>query len=69
MKKYWFISYIWRLSGNDPVFGSNLIDMHPFKWIDILNNGTFKGNTKYTLLSYQEISEEEYKMYNGKINQ
>lgn len=68
MKKYWFISYARTFDGHTPTLCNQLIQEHPFSWL-IKNNESEEGfSWIYTLLSYQEITEEEYKQYNNEFN-
>jgi len=59
MKKYYFISYVSKRLGRD-FFGCNIVEEHPFTW---LKNVLSETNFKTVLVGWQEISEEEYKMY------
>jgi hypothetical protein len=59
MNKYYFITYITRRLGRQ-FLDSNVIDEHPFNWLKKAQSGS--NNTK-VLLGWQEISEEEYNMF------
>ena len=59
MKKYYFISYVGKRLGRD-FFDCNVVEEHPFTW---LKNVLSETNFKTVLVGWQEISEEEYKMY------
>ena len=64
MKKYYFFSSMYQYYQNGiwrPQSG--VIDMHPFEWVDRLNNRI--DNSETILISWQEITEEEYGLYNG----
>ena len=60
MKKYYFISYVTKRLGKE-FFDCNVIEVHPFTW---LKNSLLETNFKTVLIGWQEISEEEYEMYN-----
>jgi hypothetical protein len=42
---------------------NDVISIHPFNWLKTENKEVWKG---YKLLSWQEISEEEYSLFNNK---
>lgn len=66
MGNYYFISYTWRLLGDDKQHFSNmLIDKHPLDW---LVNTKRHEKEVYVLLSYNEISKEQYQAYSDSIN-
>jgi hypothetical protein len=58
MGKY-FITYVTKKLGKE-FFNSEIIDEHPFIWI---KRSQLESNSKMVLAGWQEISEEEYKMY------
>lgn len=61
MKKYYYIHTQWG--------GMNYaapIDIHPFEWLD---NELKKGARITTLISWQEITEEEFNLYCKVIEQ
>ena len=60
MKKYYFVSYVTKRFGKE-FFHCTVIDEHPFTW---LKNSLLETNSKMILVGWQEISEEEYEMYN-----
>jgi hypothetical protein len=65
MKKYYFYSsmYQYYQSGNwKPQSG--VTEMHPLQWVKHLNDTV--NNSDTVLTGWQEITEEEYNMYNGK---
>ena len=59
MKKYYFISYVSKRLGRE-FFDCSVVEEHPFTW---LKNVLSETNFKTVLVGWQEISEEEYKMY------
>ena len=59
MKKYYFITYITRRLGKQ-FLDSNVIDEHPFNW---LKKAQSESNNTKVLLGWQEISEEEYNIF------
>jgi hypothetical protein len=59
MRKYYFISYVSKRLGRD-FFDCSVVEEHPFTW---LKNVLSETNFKTVLVGWQEISEEEYKMY------
>jgi hypothetical protein len=61
MKKYYFITYATRRLGKD-FFDCSVIDEHPFTW---LRDFRLETNLKRVLVGWQEISKEEYNMYNS----
>lgn len=64
MKKYYFVNTVcdWYNRGNFQPQTAVIVEKHPFEWVHHLNNITPEGNT--TLLSWQEITKEEYELYN-----
>jgi hypothetical protein len=60
MGKYYFISYVSKRLGRE-FFDCNVIDEHPFTW---LKNVLSETNFKTVLIGWQEISEDEYNLYN-----
>jgi hypothetical protein len=60
MKKYYFISFVTKRLGKE-FFDCNVIEEHPFTW---LKNSLLETNFKMVLVGWQEISEEEYELYN-----
>ena len=61
MNKYYFITYITRKLGRE-YLESDVIDEHPFNW---LKKAQSEINHKIVLAGWQEISEEEYRMYDS----
>jgi hypothetical protein len=61
MGKYYFISYVTKRLGRE-FFDCNVVEEHPFTW---LKNILSETNFKTVLIRWQEISEEEYEMYNN----
>ncbi len=59
MNKYYFITYIARKLGKE-YLESDVIDEHPFNW---LSKARSEINHKIVLAGWQEISEEEYGMF------
>ncbi len=59
MNKYYFITYITRKLGRE-YLESDVINEHPFNW---LKKAQSEINHKIVLAGWQEISEEEYSMY------
>lgn len=62
MKKYYFISYV-NTNGKTIIYDNDLIEEHPLKWqVQKLRSyeSNELGNYEYRLLSWQEISLEEY---------
>ena len=59
MGKYYFITYVTKKLGKE-FFNNEIIDEHPFIWI---KRSQSESNSKMVLAGWQEISEEEYKMY------
>lgn len=57
--KYYFISYTQCVDGA-PVFGNVLITTHPLDWLD---NQRWVIGGSINLISWKEISEEEYNQY------
>lgn len=60
MEKYYFISYVTKRLGKE-FFDCNVIEEHPFTW---LKNTLLETNFKMVLVGWQEISKEEYELYN-----
>jgi hypothetical protein len=60
MGKYYFISYVSKRLGRE-FFDCNVVTEHPFIW---LKNVLSETNFRTVLIGWQEISEEEYEMYN-----
>ncbi|MGD0953773.1 MAG: hypothetical protein ABR985_15525 [Methanotrichaceae archaeon] len=61
MNKYYFITYITRKLGKE-YLESDVINEHPFNW---LKKARSEINHKIVLAGWQEISEEEYNMYDN----
>jgi hypothetical protein len=61
MGKYYFISYVSKRLGRE-FFDCSVIAEHPFTW---LKNVLSETNFKTVLIGWQEITEEEYEMYNA----
>jgi hypothetical protein len=61
MNKYYFITYITRKLGRE-YLESDVINEHPFNW---LKKAKLEINHKIVLAGWQEISEEEYSMYDN----
>ena len=59
MNKYYFITYVTRKLGKE-YLESDVIDEHPFNW---LSKARSEINHKIVLAGWQEISEEEYGMF------
>jgi hypothetical protein len=60
--KYYFISYFCeRFSARrrEYIFGEKLTEEHPIQWI-VKAQKEFAENESYHLISWKEISEEEY---------
>ena len=56
--KYYYISYCHTIGvGNN--FLDSAIDEHPFDWLKKKGKERFK----YSIVSFQEISKEEYDLY------
>ena len=54
---YYFVSYVWRKRGTvDHHISNAIIDVHPLDWI--IKSREFESD--YTLINYQEISEQDY---------
>lgn len=62
MNKYYFISYWSRYSTFEPVIGNALTKEHPLKW----QLGCDSPKEKTIMISWQEITEEEYNEYKEK---
>ena len=60
MEKYYFISFVTKRLGRE-FFDCNVVAEHPFTW---LKHFLLETNFKTVLVGWQEISEEEYEMYN-----
>lgn len=60
MEKYYFISYVTKRLGRE-FFDCSVIEEHPFAW---LKTSLFETNFKIVLVGWQEISKEEYDLYN-----
>ena len=60
MKKYYFISYVTKRLGRE-FFDCAVVEVHPFTWPKY---SLLETNFKTVLIGWQEISEEEYEMYN-----
>jgi hypothetical protein len=60
MEKYYFISYVTKRLGKD-FFDFCVIEEHPFTWLKASRLNT---NFKISIVSWQEISKEEYDLYN-----
>jgi hypothetical protein len=66
MKKYYFFSSMYQYYQNGiwkPQSGA--IDMHPIEWVNRLNSKV--SNSETMLMGWQEITEEEFIMYNKKF--
>ncbi len=61
MNKYYFITYISRKLGRQ-YLESDVINEHPFNW---LKKAQSEINHTIVLAGWQEISEEEYNMYDS----
>jgi hypothetical protein len=61
MKKYYFITYATKRLGKE-FLDCMVIEEHPFSW---LKNSKSETNFKRVLVGWQEISLEEYNMYNS----
>jgi hypothetical protein len=61
VNKYYFITYITRKLGRE-YLESDVINEHPFNW---LKKAQSEINHKIVLAGWQEISEEEYSMYDN----
>ena len=61
MNKYYFITYISRKLGRQ-YLESDVINEHPFNW---LKEAQSEINHTIVLAGWQEISEEEYNMYDS----
>lgn len=62
MKKYYFFNSVYQCHGHGdwkPMSGAT--DRHPIMYVKHLNDTVEHSETK--LLGWQEITEEEYKMY------
>jgi hypothetical protein len=59
VNKYYFITYITRKLGKE-YLESDVIEEHPFNW---LKKAQSEINHKIVLAGWQEISEEEYHIY------
>lgn len=64
MKKYYFISYEWHYRGQESRFANRLVDMHPLQW---QSEKQGYSDVVYSLLSWNEIGEEEFKQFDGII--
>jgi hypothetical protein len=66
---YYFVSYVIQDQENPKraEFKNAVCSSHPFEWITFINNGMSKfpgiAMPKAILLSWRNISEEEYKMF------
>jgi len=60
MGKYYFISYVTKRLGKE-FFDCSVIEEHPFAW---LKTSLLETNFKIVLIGWQEISKEEYDLYN-----
>jgi hypothetical protein len=65
MKKFYYISYTAFSYGTNVSAGA-CIQGHPLAWL-IQTNQVMTGNRRYTLISWIEISEEEYHNYARKL--
>lgn len=64
--KYYFVSsmYRWTYNAKSPMpfeVQSSVTEMHPFEFIDDLNNTVPNSETR--LFGWQEITKEEYDLY------
>jgi hypothetical protein len=59
MSNYYFVTYINRRLGKQ-FFDSIAIDEHPFEWF---KRSQRESNSKKVLVSWKEISEEEYRAF------
>jgi hypothetical protein len=63
MKKYYFFNSVYQYHGHgDWKPMSGVADKHPIEYVKYLNDTVENSETK--LLGWQEITEEEYNMYN-----
>lgn len=64
--KYYFITYTVRTIGRDDWHYANaLTDKYPLQWLIEIQDYTIKS--VYVLVSYQEITEEQYHKYESLI--
>jgi hypothetical protein len=61
MGKYYFISYVTKRLGRE-FFDCDVIEEHPFTW---LKTSLLDTNFKRVLVGWQEITREEYELYNN----
>lgn len=61
MTKYYFITYATKRLGKE-FLDCMVIDEHPFSW---LKKSRSETSFKMVLTGWQEISEDEYNMYNS----
>jgi hypothetical protein len=70
MKKYYFVVYLCEKHGCRTNFAlpyrQALLGRHPLQW-QLDCNESYKNMETYTVLSWQEISEEEFNTFNGYI--
>jgi hypothetical protein len=60
--KYYFIGFVWenvKLKVNRWEYAHSLINIHPLEWV----KRTIEFKETHKLISYQEITKEEYDKY------
>jgi hypothetical protein len=62
--KYYFISYAWRRRGQEYRLLNAVEDTHPLLWLVAMND---RGDEEYAIISYQEISQEDFQAFKGEI--
>lgn len=74
-KQYYYISYQWRRNFDDWKIEDDVINVHPLKWLTVMRDDYEKfvegGKTiryDYTMLWWQEVSEEIYITYAGEFS-
>lgn len=67
MKKYYFYSFSVTIESQEINIISHVSTQHPFRSIAYFNardnNPNIARKTKYSLISYNEISEEDYDLF------
>lgn len=63
-KKYWFMATITDGPYNDkPIYEQHAIDQHPFEKVHYWNNMPGQEHQECIILSFHEITEEEFNLF------
>ncbi len=62
--KYYFVSYQYHFNSAKQEILNSVLDIHPIEWLLSKNSD---GKSKYTIIFYDEITEEQYRNSNYKL--